>query len=259
MPYEAQRRAVRVEHLQLAVEHQDDVLDLLHEAPHALQLAHVGERAVPTGELRKPALQRLAPLEVGRSRLASRSSALVAHVAARDPVEHLEAAAVAAVRRALDVIDEHGLVDRAARQQRTQRAEAELALAGLGRKAGRVRPDRPRVSRPADWISTLEWRSRKRAQIGSSASSTLGSCASSREREQPRLRYCPHAHARGEGVVALREEFRAARERETQSERSARSSTANRRVALPVIATGISALRSARSLTVAESPELSSR
>jgi hypothetical protein len=47
--------------------------------------------------------------------------------------------------------------------------------------------------------------------------------------------------------------------RDTHSARSARSSTANRRDGVPLSFTGICALRSVRSLTVAESPELSSR
>jgi hypothetical protein len=84
-PVLAQRRAIRVEHHQVAVEHEDDVLDLVHEAPHALQLAHVGERPVAAGELGEPALQRLAALEIGLQEARFAQCALVAVSAGIQP------------------------------------------------------------------------------------------------------------------------------------------------------------------------------
>ena len=66
-------------------------------------------------------------------------------VAARNPVEHLESAAIAAARSALDVRHRDRLVPRAAREQCPQRAQTELALRHVGREAGNVRPDHVRV------------------------------------------------------------------------------------------------------------------
>ena len=52
-PREAKRRAIRVEHFEIAVEEQDDVLDLLDEAAHGFEIAHVGQRPGELRELRQ--------------------------------------------------------------------------------------------------------------------------------------------------------------------------------------------------------------
>jgi hypothetical protein len=73
MPYWRSGRPVRVEHHQVVVEHGDDVLDLVHEAPYALQLAHVGNGPWrPANSASRAAAPR--GLEVRLQQLASRSA-----------------------------------------------------------------------------------------------------------------------------------------------------------------------------------------
>ena len=84
---ETQRRLVGVEHVEVAVEHQDDVLEaLFDEAPHPVQFAHVGKRAGAHRHLPQAASLGLAALEIRRKRGWPRAAcARAAAVANRDP------------------------------------------------------------------------------------------------------------------------------------------------------------------------------